>query len=250
MRRLQRWSRLACQPASSRLWPLASLWHVSCDAQLSTYARSAPHRVAARSADSPIRIWPGDPYPLGATWNGLGVNFAIFSEHATRVELCLFDSAEATAESECIPLPEQTDMVWHGYLPDVRPGQLYGYRVHGPYDRRRATGSTRTRSCSTRTPRRSARPVEWDDAMFGYTVGDPDADLSFDERDSAPFAPLAAVVDPAFTWGDDRPPRTPWHKTVIYEMHVRGFSKLQPGCPSAIRGTYAALATDPAISTC
>ena len=207
-----------------------------------------PYRVAARSADSPIRVWPGEPYPLGATWNGLGVNFSIFSEHATRVDLCLFDGPEATVESERIPLPEQTNMNWHGYVPDVRPGQLYGYRLHGPWDPAKGHRFNPNKVVLDPYAKAIARPVTWDDAMFGYTIGQPQADVVFDGRDSAPFAPLAAVVDAAFTWGDDRPPRTPWHETVIYEMHVRGFSKLQTRLPERIRGTYEALTTDTAIS--
>jgi isoamylase len=207
-----------------------------------------PYRVAARSADSPIRVWPGEPYPLGATWNGLGVNFSIFSEHATRVDLCLFDGPEATVESERIPLPEQTNMNWHGYVPDVRPGQLYGYRLHGPWDPAKGHRFNPNKVVLDPYAKAIARPVTWDDAMFGYTIGQPQADVVFDGRDSAPFAPLAAVVDAAFTWGDDRRPRTPWHETVIYEMHVRGFSKLQTRLPERIRGTYEALTTDTAIS--
>ncbi len=209
---------------------------------------NTPVRVPARSADSPIRIWPGQPNPLGATWNGLGVNFAIHSEGATGVELCLFDSATAEKEAECIRLPEQTNMVWHGYLPDVRPGQLYGYRIHGPYEPRAGMRFNPNKVVLDPYAKAIGRPVRWDDSMFGYRVGDPEADLSFDERDNAASAPLAAVVDPAFTWGDDRPPRTPWHDTVIYELHVRGFSVLQGRLPKAIRGTYEALTTDTALS--
>src|SRR5215213_6541631 len=208
----------------------------------------APQRVAARSADSPVRIWPGEPYPLGATWNGLGVNFSIFSEHATRVDLCLFDSVDATVERERIQLPEQTNMNWHGYVPDVRPGQLYGYRIHGPWDPAQGHRFNPNKIVLDPYAKSVARPVAWDDALFGYTIKHPDIDVVFDGRDSAPFAPLAAVVDAAFTWGDDRRPRTPWHQTVIYEMHVRGFSKLQTRLPERIRGTYEALTTDTAIS--
>ena len=205
-------------------------------------------QTPARSADNATRIWPGQPYPLGASWNGLGVNFAIYSEHATKVELCLFESVQATRESERLVLPEQTNMVWHGYLPDIRPGQLYGYRVYGPYEP--AAGHRFNPHKVVLDPYAKAigRPVRWDDSMFGYTVGHPDADLSFDARDNAAFAPLAAVADEAFTWGDDQPPRTPWHKTVIYEMHVRGFSKLQHRLPERIRGTYEALSTETAIN--
>ena len=197
--------------------------------------------------DYPVRVWPGDPYPLGATWTGLGVNFALFSAHATKVELCLFDSPDATLESERIALNEHTDMVWHGFLPDVRPNQLYGYRVYGPYDP--AVGQRFNPNKVVMDPyaKSVARTIRWADQMFGYRVGDPDADRSFDDRDNAPYAPLAAVVDPAFTWGEDRPPRTPWHNTVIYEMHVRGFSKLHPSIPEHLRGTYEALTTEPAL---
>ena len=194
-----------------------------------------------------MRVWPGQPYPLGATWTGLGVNFAIFSAHATRVELCLFDSPHATAPSACVPLPEHTDMVWHGYLPDARPGQLYGFRVHGPYDPANGHRFNPHKVVIDPYAKSVGRAIRWDDANFGYRIGDPAADLSFDTRDNAAFAPLAAVIDPAFTWGDDRPPRTPWHKTVIYEMHVKGFTRLHPGIPAPLRGTYEALTTEPAI---
>jgi glycogen operon protein len=195
-----------------------------------------------------MRVWPGDPYPLGATWTGVGVNFAMFSAHASKVDLCLFDSINATSETACISLPEQTDMVWHGFFPDIRPNQLYGYRVHGPYDPQQGHRFNPNKVVMDPYAKAVARMIRWNDAMFGYRVGDPDADLSFDDRDSAPFAPLAAVVDPAFTWGDDRPPRTPWHKTVIYETHVRGFSKRHPLIPERVRGTYEALTTEWAIN--
>jgi glycogen operon protein len=194
-----------------------------------------------------MRVWPGQPYPLGSTWTGLGVNFAIFSAHATRVDLCLFDSPEAKLPSACVPLPEHTDMVWHGYLPDVRPGQLYGYRVHGPYDPYAGLRYNPNKIVMDPYAKSVGRPVAWDDSMFGYRVGDTDSDLSFDTRDNAAFAPLAAVIDPAFTWGDDRPPRTPWHRTVIYEMHVKGFTKQHPHVPESIRGTYQALTTEAAL---
>ena len=194
-----------------------------------------------------MRVWPGDPYPLGASWTGVGVNFAIFSAHATRVELCLFDRPDATKESERIPLVEQTDMVWHAFLPDARPNQLYGYRVYGPYDPAAGHRFNPNKVVMDPYAKSVARTVRWADEMFGYTVGHPDGDLALDERDNAEFAPLAAVVDPAFTWGDDRPPRTPWHNTVIYEMHVRGFSKLHPALPERLRGTYEALTTEPVL---
>lgn len=194
------------------------------------------------------RVWPGRPYPLGATWDGKGVNFALYSENATKVELCLFDGPEASRESVRIVLPEQTDQVWHGYLPDAVPGQLYGYRVHGPYDPAGGHRFNPNKVLLDPYAKMIGRPVRWDDALFGYRIGDPEADLSLDERDSAPFAPLAAVIDTAFTWGDDRPPRTPMHQSVIYELHVRGFTQLHPAIPEGLRGTYAGLASEPAIA--
>jgi glycogen operon protein len=194
-----------------------------------------------------MRVWPGEPYPLGATWTGVGVNFALFSAHATKVELCFFDSPDSPKESARIALPEQTDMVWHGFFPDVRPNQLYGYRVHGPYDPARGHRFNPNKVVMDPYAKSVARMIRWSDEMFGYRVGHGDSDLSFDDRDSAPFAPVAAVVDPAFTWGDDRPPRTPWHNTVIYETHVRGFSKLHPRVPEHVRGTYEALTTEPVL---
>ncbi|HYE20574.1 MAG TPA: glycogen debranching protein GlgX, partial [Tepidisphaeraceae bacterium] len=191
------------------------------------------------------RIWPGRPYPLGATWDGAGVNFAIFSEHATRVELCLFDSADDARESARITLPEQTDMVWHGYFPDVEPGQLYGYRVYGPYDPPAGHRFNPNKVVLDPYAKAIGRDLAWDDSLFGYRIGADD--LAFDGRDNAAHCPLAAVIDTAFTWGDDRPPRTPWHKTVIYEAHVRGLTMRHPEVPESKRGTYAALASEPVI---
>jgi isoamylase len=197
--------------------------------------------------DHVVRVWPGDPYPLGATWTGIGVNFAVFSAHATKVELCLFSSPGMTEETARIALPEQTDMVWHGFLPDVRPNQLYGYRVHGPYDPLSGHRFNPNKVVMDPYAKSVARTIRLSDEMFGFRVGHPDSDLVLDDRDNAAFAPLAAVVDPAFTWGDDRPRRTPWHNTVIYEMHVRGFSQRHPGISEHVRGTYEALTTEPAL---
>jgi len=194
-----------------------------------------------------MRIWPGRSYPLGAMWDGAGVNFAVFSEHATRVELCLFDSREGQAETHRIVLPEQTDIVWHGYLPDVQPGQLYGYRVYGPYNPHEGHRFNPNKVLLDPYAKAIGRNLRWSDTMFGYRIGDPAADLSFDDRDNADFAPLGVVIDPEFQWGNDRPPRTPWHKTVIYETHVRGFTKQHPGVPERLRGTYAGLASKAAI---
>ncbi len=191
-----------------------------------------------------MRVWPGTPYPLGATWDGVGVNFAIFSEHATRVELCLFDSPDADSESLTIPLTEQTDMVWHGYLPDVRPGQLYGYRVHGPYDPQNGHRFNPNKIVMDPYAKVVGRTVHWHESLFGFRHGD---DERFDDKDSAAYAPLAAVADTAFTWGDDRPRRTPWHETLIYELHVKGFTQNHPDIPEPLRGTYLGLASEPAI---
>jgi isoamylase len=193
------------------------------------------------------RVRPGKPYPLGAMWDGRGVNFALYSENATRVELCLFDSPEAERETVRIPLPELTDLIWHVYLPEVTPDQVYGYRVHGPYDPARGHRFNPHKILLDPYAEAIARRVRWDDALFGYHIGDPAGDLSLDGCDSAPYAPLAVVVDPAFSWGDDRPPRTPWPKTVLYEMHVRGVTMRHPEVPEPLRGTYAGLACESAI---
>ena len=195
----------------------------------------------------PMRVWPGRPYPLGATWDGAGVNFAIFSENATKVELCLFDSVDDAAESRRIVLEEYTDQVWHAYLPDVLPGQLYGYRVDGPYEPAQGHRFNPSKLLLDPYAKAIGRSLRWDDAVFGYRLGDEAADLARDDRDSGPFAPLGQVIDTAFTWGDDRPPRTPWHKTLIYETHVRGFTKRHPDVPEKLRGTYAGLASEAAL---
>ena len=195
---------------------------------------------------SSLRVWPGAPHPLGATWDGVGVNFAIFSEHATRVELCLFDSVEAEVETLTISLPEHTDMVWHGYLPDIHPGQLYGYRVHGPYAPQHGLRFNARKLVMDPYAKVIGRATRWHDSLFGFRMGSPE-DPTPDERDSAPYAPLAAVVDDAFTWGNDRSPKTPWHETVIYELHVKGFTELHSHVPEALRGKYLGLASEAAI---
>ena len=154
-----------------------------------------------------MRVLPGNPYPLGATWDGLGVNFALFSEHATGVDLCLFDSVDSKVESRRMRLTHQTDLVWHICLRDVRPGQLYGYRVEGPYAPQRGHRFNPAKMLIDPYAKAVARPVRWNDALFGYRVGGAADDRTPDDRDSAVFAPLAAVVDESFEWGDDRPPR-------------------------------------------
>ncbi len=190
-----------------------------------------------------MRIWPGKPYPLGATWDGMGVNFALFSECATKVELCFFDLKSSTQESNRVVLEEQTDQVWHGYLPFIKPGQLYGYRIHGPYDPQNGHRFNPNKVVLDPYAKAIGRDLKWDDSLFGYKLNDSAADLTFDESDSAAFAPLASVVDPSFTWGDDRPPNIPWEQTVIYEAHVKGFTKLHPDVPEKYRGTYAGMAS-------
>ena len=194
-----------------------------------------------------MRVWPGRPYPLGATWDGAGVNFAIFSEHATKVELCLFNAVDDQREAERITLPEHTDMVWHGYFPDVEPAQLYGYRVHGPYDPGAGHRFNHNKVVLDPYAKAIGRDVRWDDTLFGYHVGPGHDDLRFDSRDNAASCPLASVIDTAFTWGDDRPPRIPWHKTLIYEAHVKGLTALHPGVPEEKRGTYAGIASEVVI---
>jgi len=190
------------------------------------------------------RLREGSPFPLGATWTGLGVNFALFSANATKVELCLFDD-RGEQEIERIVLPEFTDEVWHGYLPDARPGTIYGYRVHGLYEPENGHRFNPAKLLLDPYAKAVHGRLEWHPALFGYTMESGD-DLSFDERDSAPFMPKCRVVDPAFTWGQDRAPRTAWERTIIYEMHVRGYTKLHPAVPEGLRGTYRGL-TDPTV---
>ncbi|MEX0715580.1 MAG: glycogen debranching protein GlgX [Planctomycetaceae bacterium] len=193
------------------------------------------------------RLLPGKAYPLGATWDGRGTNFAIFSENATRVELCLFDSPLAEREAHRIPLPEQTDLVWHGYLPDIGPGQLYGFRVHGPYAPAQGHRFNPHKIVLDPYAKLIGRDVRWCDEMFGYHVGDPREDLSFDERDNAAAAPLAEVFEPSYTWQRDVRPDLPWNKALIYEVHVKGFTALHPRVPKARRGTYSGLVSKAAI---
>ena len=191
------------------------------------------------------KIWPGSPYPLGATWDGKGVNFALFSAHADKVELCLFDRS-GTHEEARIALPEYTDEVWHCYLPEARPGQLYGYRVHGPYDPEAGHRFNPNKLLLDPYARAIVGPLRWSDAVFGYRVGGPREDLAVDRRDSARYMPKCRVIESAFTWNDDRHPRNSWEETIILEMHVRGFTIKHPEVPERQRGTFAALAT-PAV---
>ncbi len=196
-----------------------------------------------------MRTRPGSPYPLGATWDGSGVNFALFSEHATGVELCLFDGPDGNREVARIPMTECTDQVWHIYLPEARPGQRYGYRVHGPYEPAEGHRFSPAKLLLDPYAKAIDGTIRWSDALFGYQVGHPEADLRRDDRDSAPGIPKSVVIDPAFTWGEDRPLRIPWNETVIYEVHVKGFTARHPEVPKELRGTYAGLACPPVIDS-
>ncbi len=194
-----------------------------------------------------MRIWPGRPYPLGATWDGRGVNFALYSENAEKVELCLFDAVDDAKEAVRVVLAEQTNMIWHVYLPEVRPGQLYGYRCHGPYDPAKGQRFNANKLLLDPYAKSIARLPKRSDSLSGYILGDKKVDLSFSPADSAADAPLAAVVDEAFTWGDDRRPKVPLHHSVLYEVHVKGFTMTCPNVREQDRGTYAGMGSEPAI---
>ena len=194
-----------------------------------------------------MRVWPGNPYPLGATWDGEGVNFALYSEHATGVELCVFDEPNSARPAQRVAITSSTDRVWHAYLPDLRPGALYGYRVDGPYAPEEGLRFNRHKLLIDPYARALTGTIRWSDDLFGYRIGHTAQDLSFDRRDSAGSMPKGVVIDPAFTWGDDRPPATPWSRTVIYECHVRGTTMRHPGVPEQLRGTYLGLASDPVV---
>jgi isoamylase len=191
-------------------------------------------------------VWPGTPFPLGAIWDGGGTNFSIFSEHGERVELCLFDE---DAREERVPLGERTAFNWHGYLPGVGPGQRYGYRVHGPYDPARGLRFNAAKLLIDPYAKAIEGPVDWSAAnVLPYVPGGAaDADLYPDGADDADAVPKCVVVDPSFDWEDDARPDTPWNATVIYEVHVKGFTKRFPSVPEQLRGTYAGLASDEAI---
>src|SRR5947209_5971481 len=192
-------------------------------------------------APYPDRLSAGSPYPLGATWDGLGTNFAVFSAHAERIDLCLFDPS-GKRQIQAYTLPERTDEVWHGYLPNARAGLLYGYRAYGPYDPQNGHRFNQYKLLLDPYARRIAGELRWSDALFGYRVNSPRADLSFDRRDSAPGMYKAVVTDESFNWADDRPPNIPWSDTVIYEVHLRGLSMLREDLRPHERGTFAALA--------
>jgi isoamylase len=194
-----------------------------------------------------MRVWPGQPYPLGATWDGEGVNFALFSENATGVELCLFAKSEDAEEIIKIPMRERTDQVWHCYLPDVRPAQLYGYRVHGPYKPEEGHRFNPGKLLIDPYAKAISGTIKWSNALFAYKVGGPKEDLEPDFSNSAGGVPKSVVVDSAFTWANDKNPRTPWNRTVIYECHVKGMTIQHPDVPEEMRGTYLGLASEPII---
>ncbi|WP_414448105.1 glycogen debranching protein GlgX [Burkholderia sp. 22PA0099] len=193
-------------------------------------------------AATPDRLEPGKPYPLGAKWNGLGINFAVFSAHATRIQLCLFDPT-GRKEIARLDLPECTDEIWHGYLPDAHPGTVYAFRADGPYQPQHGHRFNSTKLLLDPYARKLIGQVRWSDALFGYRLHSNRADLSIDRRDSAPAMPKCVVVDETFDWQEDRRPEVPWSNTVIYETHVRGVSMRRDRLRPPSRGTFAALAS-------
>lgn len=186
--------------------------------------------------------YPGDSFPLGATWDGDGVNFALYAEHATGVDLCLFSCPEEEVESVKIRLKERTHHIWHVYLPGLKPGQLYGYRVYGPFEPQNGYRFNPHKLVIDPYAKALSGTIQWHDALFGYQLGHPDQDLSFSDIDSAPYLPKSVVIDSHFDWEGDESPRIPYHQTIIYETHVKGFTRLHPDLPGKIRGTYAGLA--------
>jgi glycogen operon protein len=186
------------------------------------------------------RVQAGQPFPLGATWDGSGVNMAVFSANATRIELCLFDS-EGKRETERIALPEFTHEVWHGYFPDLRPGQLYGLRAHGPYAPEAGHRFNPHKLLLDPYARALAGEIRWHDSLYGYRIGSQRADLSFDRRDSARAMPKCRIIDPAHTWGPDRRQPRSWEDTVIYEAHVKGMTRNHPDIREPVAGTFEGL---------
>jgi glycogen operon protein len=196
------------------------------------------------SAVNPVR--EGLPHPLGASWNGQGVNFALFSAHAAKVEVCLYD-ASGTEETARFDLPEYTNEIWHGYVPGIEPGTLYGYRVHGPYEPDRGHRFNPNKLLLDPYATGYAGDLKWDPAVFGYRLESGD-DTTFDERDSAPFMPKCVVIDPSFAWREEQQRRAvPWDRTMLYETHVRGFTRRHPGIPEEHRGSYKGLGNAAAI---
>ena len=203
--------------------------------------RSQDHPLALTAASlRHVQVREGKPFPLGATWDGLGVNFAIFSANASKVELCIFDN-DGVTEIERVELPEYTDEVWHGYLPEARPGTVYGYRVHGPYEPDAGHRFNPNKLVIDPYAKQLVGKLQWGPELFGYELGHSDKDKSFDSRDSAKLVQKCRVIDPAFTWGRTSKPEIPWEHTIIYEMHVKGFTRNHPLVPELDRGTFAGL---------
>jgi len=192
--------------------------------------------------DTKLKVFPGSPFPLGPTIDGDSVNFALFAENAASVELCLFDEVDDAEEHTRIKIEEVTHNVWHVRVSNLKAGQLYGYRVHGPYEPEKGHRFNHTKLLVDPYAKAIAGDIKWDDAVFGYQVGNPDTDFSFNDTDSAPFMPKSIVTDPEFDWEGDKKPNIPYHDTIIYEAHVKGLTQLHPDIPENIRGTYAAIA--------
>jgi len=190
---------------------------------------------------------PGKPFPQGAMWDGNGVNFALYSAASESVELCLFESPGQAKESQRIRLRERTNGVWHIYLPGIGPGQLYGYRVHGTYAPNEGLRFNANKLLLDPYAKAIGRELRWSDELFGYEIGHADQDLSFDSRDSAPFAPLGVVIDDAFDWSDEHRPEIAWSETIIYEAHVRGMTRRHEKVQEKHRGTYLGMTTDPIL---
>jgi isoamylase len=195
-----------------------------------------------------VNAYPGNPYPLGATLDRNGVNFALYAENATGVELCLFDKPKGAKETRRITLTERTNHVWHCYVPEIKAGQLYGYRVSGPYEPSKGHRFNPNKLLMDPYARAIAGPIEWDDSLYGYEIGNAQEDLSFSKTDSGPSLPKCVVIDTSFEWEGDQLLKTPHHKTIVYEAHVRGLTKTHPEIPENIRGTYAAIAHPAIIS--
>ena len=187
-------------------------------------------------------IYPGSPYPLGATWDGEGVNFAIFSENAEAVELCLFTEEKDCSEAARIPIKERDHHVWHVYIPGLKPGQLYGYRVYGPFDPANGLRFNPNKLLIDPYAKAISGTISWHDSLFGYELGSEQEDMGFNKQDSAHFIPKSMIIDPNYDWEGVKAPKIPYHKSIIYEAHVKGLTKLHPGIPEDIRGTYEAIA--------
>ena len=210
-----------------------------------TDAAQPTRALSAHLDPASLGVRPGAPYPLGATWDGAGVNFAVFSESAQAMQLCLRDFAGF--HEARLPLEEHTDQIWHCYIPGLGPGTRYGFRATGPYEPENGRRFNDNKWLLDPYAKALAGELRWDDALFGYKVGSPRRDLSFDPRDSAPFMPASVVIDARFDWEGDRAPKTPWNESVIYELHVKGFTARHPGIPPELRGTYSGLAHPAAI---